>query len=290
MPKSQDNTYCLVQSNLDPIDPEVLKLAFRAVEELVDNDAKTLSADAFGILADGLTPDSARTIANGLARAGISVDIVPQSKIPNLPDSHTLRRAGCFEECFMATDSLGRDVPLAWSSVVSIAAGMVPIRESKRIYRKRYKSVLTRSISPSVGMAMIAGRGGVLLGAYWQSMYAAPERDISIRYKTKSHGLLDVFVDCKPYYYRIWSDKFNYSYLGQQQSKNRLENFAAMVGDFTRYASGAALNRGAVAINTEGLDATFGYPTRHAFGEETIWLLYQFGLSRSQAWPWMVEP
>ena len=286
MARATEEQYCLVQSNLDPIEPEILKVAFRAVGELVDNDAQILSADAFGILADRLNAQTAGIVAGQLAQAGVAVDVVQQGQIPNLPGPHTLRRGGCSKDVFMATDSLGRDEPVDWSQVVLVAAGIVPIREAKQVVRARYKTVLTRPISPALGMAM-GGGGAGLAAAYLQSMYAVPERDISIRYKTKSRGVLDVFVENEPYRYHIRAEKFNYSYLGERQSRNKMENFTQLVGDIVSYTTGAALNRGAVAIRDEGLKATFSYPSKHAFEEETIWLLYKFGQQRGRAWPWM---
>ena len=127
--------------------------------------------------------------------------------------------------------------------------------------------------------------GSGIIGVF--GAVVAPEREVSIRYKQDSRGMLDIFVDCEPYRYRIRADKFSFSYLGERQSRKSLENFVQLVNDLTSYARGAALNRGAVAIREEGLEATFGYPSRHAFEEETIWLLYKFGLSRGRPWPWM---
>jgi len=62
---------------------------------------------------------------------------------------------------------------------------------------------------------------------------------------------------------------------------------AMLVGDMVGYAAGAALNRGAVAIREEGLEAKFAYPSKHAFEEETIWLLYRFAQAQGRRWPWM---
>ena len=279
MSRLKKNSYCLVQSNLDRIDPEALKVAFRAVGELVDNDAHILSADAFGILADGLEVQTARSVASELGRAGISVEVVHEGQIPTLPAPHRLRRCECSREVFMATDSLGREVSWDWSKVLLISVGMVPFREAKRIVRPRYKSRLGGFLGGRIPM------GFGVIGAFGAA--AAPEREVSIRYKRESRGLLDIFVDCQPYRYRIRADKFNFSYLGERRGRKSLENFVQLVNDLTSYARGAALNRGAVAIREDGLEATFAYPSRHAFEEETIWLLYKFGLSRGQPWPWM---
>ena len=111
MARVTEQPYCLVQSNLDPISPEILKDAFRAVDELVDNDAQILAADAFGILADGLSAETAQVLAGQLAQAGIQVEVVNQGQIPTLPGQHSLHRCACLPEVFMAADSLGRDEP-----------------------------------------------------------------------------------------------------------------------------------------------------------------------------------
>jgi len=275
MARVTDQPYCLVQSNLDPISPEILKVAFRAVGELVDNDAQILAADAFGILADGLSAETARTVAGQLAQAGIEVEVVNQSQIPTLPGSHTLHRCACLPEVFMAADSLGRDEPVDWSHVVLIAAGIVPIRETKRIVRTGYK---IRLATGTLGVTPVAAN------------YLVPEKEVSIRYRQEVHGLLDIVVLDEPYRYHIRADKFNYNYLADRQTLNKMENFALLVADLTSYAQGAALNRGTVAIRDDGIEATFSYPSRHAFEEETIWLLYKFGQRRGRAWPWMYSP
>ena len=269
MAGTTEQQYCLVQSNLDPIQPGILKAAFRAVAELVDNDAKMLASDAFGILADGLSAETARIVAGQLAQAGIHVDVVPQGQIPNLPGPHILRRCGCWPEAFMATDSLGRDVPVDWSGVLLISAGIVPLREAKRIINTR----------PKIRLYVWAGP--------LPATYVVPEREASIRYRSEARGLLDIVVRDEPYRYRIRADKFNYNYLGERQTNNKMENFTELVGDVVSYATGAALNRGAVAIRDEGLEAKFSYPSEHAFEEETIWLLYRFAQSRGRPWPWM---
>ena len=106
-------------------------------------------------------------------------------------------------------------------------------------------------------------------------------------YRREVHGLLDIFVEDEPYLYHIRADEFNYEYLADRFSRNKLENFAQLVSDIVSYATGAALNRGAVAIRDDGIEATFSYPSRHGFEEETIWLLYKFAQSRECRWPWM---
>ena len=117
-------------------------------------------------------------------------------------------------------------------------------------------------------------------------VYVVPEKEVSMRYRTEARGLLDILVEDEPYHYHIRADKFNYGYLGERPTNNKMENFTQLVGDMVSYATGAALNRGAVAIRDDGLEATFSYPNKHAFDEETVWLLYKFGQQRGKAWPW----
>ena len=269
MAGTTEESYCLVQSNLDPIGPEILKAAFRTVGELVDADAKILSADAFGILAEGLRVETARTVAGQLAQANIEVEVIRQDQIPTLPGPHTLRRAGCEPNVFMATDSLGRDVPVDWSDVLLVSAGIAPLREAKREVRTRYK------VRYSAG------------GLRVPVVYVVPEKEVSIRYRRESRGLLDIIVQNEPYRYHIRAEKFNYDYLAERQSAKKMENFVQLVGDLASYASEAALNRGAVAIRDDGAEATFSYPSKHAYEEEARWLLYKFGQYSGRVWPWM---
>ena len=240
--------------------------------ELVDADAQILSADAFGILADGLGAETARIVASQLARAGVKVDVVEQDRIPDLPGMYGLHRCECWANVFMATDSLGRDVPLDWSRVLLVSAGVVPLREMKREVRTRYK---------------VRYVGGTGMGLKMPIAYVVPEKDVTIRYRTESRGLLDILVQDEPFRYHIRAEKFNYNYLGERQSNDEMENFVQLVGDLASYASGAALNRGTVAIRDEGMEAAFSYPSKHAFDEETRWLLSKFGQHRGRAWPWM---
>ena len=169
MSRLKEESYCLVQANLDPVDLQVLKVAFRAVGELVDSDARTLSADAFGILADGLSAKTARTVASELAKAGIAMEVVQEQHIPTLPGPHTMRRGGCSPEAFIATDSLGRDVPVDWSKVAMLAVGMVPLREAKRVVGTRYKRPLgPLGVQIAMGTGALVGLGAAVAVGYIQ--------------------------------------------------------------------------------------------------------------------------
>ena len=58
-----------------------------------------------------------------------------------------------------------------------------------------------------------------------------------------------------------------------------MDNFALLVQDVTTFASAAILNRGAESLRHDNT-VTFHYPTRHAFEEETVWLLWSAMQSR----------
>lgn len=283
MARLTEHFYCLLQQSLDPIDPEALKVAFRAVGELVDHDARILAADAFGILADGLSAETARTVANELAALGVGVSLVHEEQIPELPHPQTLRRCGCYEDGFVATDALGRDVPLDFSEVLLISAGAVRQYRTDRQLKIKHKArSVAWDLASHRSYSALRGLGG-MLGANVDSV---PEQNLSIRYKQVTHGLLDIFTTCVPYRYRVMADKFNYSYLADRRSSDEMANFVSLVNDLMAHADRAALNRGAVAIREEGLNAAFNYPTEHAFEEETTWILYQFQQQRGRPWPW----
>jgi hypothetical protein len=94
---------------------------------------------------------------------------------------------------------------------------------------------------------------------------------------------LEVFLDIPPGRYHIEADKFHFGYLGDRLSPSRERNYLALVRDCVGCARSAVLNRGALCI-TQNPDsiALAEYPSKHAFEEETVWLLWRhFAVGRS---------
>jgi hypothetical protein len=85
---------------------------------------------------------------------------------------------------------------------------------------------------------------------------------------------LELFLDIAPARHHITAEKFNFGYLGDRLNPSRTRNYVSLVQDCLGCATGAILNRGAQRVS-ENPDALLQYPSKHAFEEETIWLLWR---------------
>ena len=67
-----------------------------------------------------------------------------------------------------------------------------------------------------------------------------------------------------------------FQYLGERRTKNLQTNFCLLVRDLIRYAPNATLSRGAYYLQQDPNSIGF-YPTKTAFFNELIWLLWMMG-------------
>ena len=70
------------------------------------------------------------------------------------------------------------------------------------------------------------------------------------------------------------ADRFNFAYLGDRRTESLPENFALLTRDLIQFAPQAALNRGASDLR-ENTGKLLTYPSKNAFFEEIIWLLWR---------------
>lgn len=244
--------HAVVQTQMAKPDPEALVRAFRAVPELVDLDADTLSADGYGILVGDLPEDTANATASALNIEGVDVRVVPETDFPALPSAKRVHRVDCLPEQMIVYDAVGRETPVAWDQVVMVAAGIVTVTE--------FTEVRHLSAVPSGGTRH-GGASPVTLS------------NISHKEQAMNRPLIDIYLKTSPVRLAIEGHEFQYNYLGDRLRTRYLENFALLVQDLASMAGNAILNRGAVSLSDDS-SVTMHYPCRHAFEEEIIWLLW----------------
>ncbi|MDY6913482.1 MAG: hypothetical protein SVT52_03375 [Planctomycetota bacterium] len=247
-------SYAVVQTTLDVPPVESLRVAFQSLPQLTDNDAALMARDAFGILVSSLSLDDANTLQLVLKNHGVEAHVVDERNLPVLAARKRIMQADALAEQLILYDSLNRPTPTDWSRVALIAAGGVNLTEFKRVAKTRIRHRM-------VGIA----RCGMSVPVV--------ETDIKHSEKNVSNLVLEIFLDGGASRYHILADKFRYTYLGEKAGNRSADNFVMLVCDLIRYAETAMVNRGAVAM-TESPPRTFKYPTRHAFEEESIWLLF----------------
>ncbi|KPK81336.1 MAG: hypothetical protein AMJ81_10695 [Phycisphaerae bacterium SM23_33] len=244
--------YAVVQKTLDPPSVEQLCRAVQAVPGLTRYDATVLAADAFGIIAENLSLESASVIQRRLAAEGYETELVDQDKLPTLPPPTGLRRADCLPECLVVYDALGRPKRIQWAQVCLVAAGSVRLSEFKRVERQYV----------------------VYHPGPWLLAVPVVLSDFADREERNLRLALEILIEAAPARYRATAHNFNYGYLGPRQHRRPAENFALLVRDLMQLAINASANRGAVGLAQDPAQ-TLEYPARHAFEEEMIWLLWK---------------
>lgn len=256
--------YAIVQKTLEAPSIEQMKTAFRALPQLTDLDAGSMARDAFGILVQGLDLADAGRLLQALASVGVDAEMIDEQTLPPLPPARPCRRAEARPDAFVACDHLGRPHEIAWAKVLLLAAGGVPMVEFKHSTEERV-----------VGYSAGAGGGGLYAYGYGDTESRAITRTV---HKDKEERnvklLLDVLLAEAPGRYRIDAEKFNFAYLGDRMVRSREKNYLALVGDCIGCAGAAILNRGAAGICQQNA-TLLEYPSKHAFEEETQWLLWR---------------
>jgi hypothetical protein len=244
--------YAVLQTELGKPTIEQMVRAFRSVPGLTPADAHILGNDAFGIMVKNFSELQALAMQGALRAEGVETEIVDQALLPVLPAKHIVHRLDCTPEHLLIYDPVGRSFALDWRHITLIAAGAVRLTEFVRERQPREKISYT-----GYGMAI---------------------RDVD--YETVSreehnfHLLVEIIVAGGTLRYSFQADKFNFDYLGPRKLKDTAANFALLVHDLAQFGAGAALSRGAEAIQ-KGDSLGFAYPSQNAFYEEIIWSLWQ---------------
>jgi hypothetical protein len=251
--------YAVVQKSLEPPSLEQLQNAFQGIPGLTRMDASILGRDAFGILVKGFPFDRATKLQASLAGQGVETEVVEQNALPALPQEKNVTRLECTPEALMIYDPLNRSFPLEWKNIMMIAAGTVPLVELAR--------VRTETSVPAMGYNMLTGDLHV-------------EQRTQVEYSSHAERnerlLVEIVLSRAVLRYSITADKspLLFNYLGERRTRDSLRDFALLIQDLTKFAPQAAVNRGAYYLR-ENAGKPFIYPSKNAFYEEIIWLLWK---------------
>lgn len=246
-------TYAIVQSSLDIPDVEKLKRAFRAIPTLTSVDAHLLANDAYGILVKGKSAEHAGRLIQSLRAEGIEAEMVPDSLLPAMPQTKFVRKLLCAEKGLLLHDPLGRPFSLPWEHILLIAAGNVKLQEFNRT-----------GIEKRVVRYDMVG-----------NPHSTTETEYSTKETSRFQFLLEIIVTGAVLRYSVTVDKGTlFQSLGEEFNPKLEESFGVLIRQLTQYAPNAALNRGAYYLR-ENSGQVFAYPTKNAFFEEIIWLLWK---------------
>ena len=261
--------FAILQRSLEIPDVEKLKRAFRLVNGLTESDAHTLANDAFGILVNNLSPTDAMTLQGALQAEGVETAVVLQTDLPQLPPTKFVHQMDCLPNALVVHDAIGREFPVPWDQIMLIAAGRVRLTvfEQQRVTPSQSPLQATLDSWWPVGPR---SRSVSQLGPEYVSRESLVPR-----------LLLEVLLARAVMRFQIEGERFRFNYLGNRKRPELAENFALLAQDVMKFAPQAIVNRGAYFLR-ENSTTVFEYPSRHAFYEETTWMLWQMANAPKQ--------
>lgn len=243
--------YAVLQTDLNPPGHDQLRRAFRLVPGLTPYDASILGNDAFGILVKNFSADQAAALQGALRLEDIETEIVEQSLLPELPPAKLVNRLDCQPDHLLIFDPLGNSFPLEWRHVLFIAAGAVRLNEFVR--HQKVRSVTHHH-----------GDGQTIPDEY--ETVTREERNV--------HLLGEIIITGAALRYSFAANTFNFAGLKARNLNSPVGNFCRFIREMIQFCPHAGLNRGASGLAREAPEI-FSYPTKNAFHEEIVWMLWQ---------------
>lgn len=243
--------YAILQKDLRPPELARLQRAFEGFPDLTAQDAIAVLRDAHGVLLRGLDEDRANALCDALQREQVPAEAVRESELPAIPMARLVNHLEWQDGRLILSDPMQRHYALAADELMLVAAGIVLVREFRR----------ERNIWEEPGFHM----PGV-------------SRDTISGVRSKEHSretlMLELFPRGGQHRFSVLAEELSYAFLGQRCSSSPTSNAATLVRDLAGIAPQAGLNRGAWHLTQADAD-WIRYPTRHAFFEELIWMLWR---------------
>ncbi len=240
-------SFAVLEKVLADLPTEKLARAFERLPNLTKQDAVVRAKDAAGVLATQLSQGDADILRQALGAEGIASLIIDQASLPVLPKARTVRRAIPQDDGLVIFDPLGRPQKIAWPSITMLAAGNVREADARR---ERLSREVVHEAHAPVSLS-----------------------DLESKHSIKLNLMLEILLSCDPHRCCIEGNTFTYEYLGARRSNRTADNFVTFLRDIVRHCPNATRNRGLGLFLAEPPKA-MTYPSRHAFEQELVWLLW----------------
>jgi len=253
--------YAVLQQSLEKPPVDRLIQAFTSVRSLTAADAPGLANDAYGILVKGLSAGDAHALQTALAAQGIATELAAERLLPQLPPTRFVRRLEFGDDVLLLHDPLGRRVPVEYRHLLILAAGTVDIVEFRR-------SDASPSNIPTFG------RVSTLRLELEDFDRARGGRQREVRVRRRFIELLlaggvarfTLEVEANP--------QMLFQALGNERGSEIEANLVLLLRRLSAAAPAVLLNRGAYLLRGDP-PSSHVYPSRNAFYEEIIWMLWQ---------------
>jgi hypothetical protein len=244
--------HAVLQTDLRPPDHGQLLRAFEKVPGLTRYDATILGRDAFGVLVKDFSAEQAAALQGALRVEGVETEIVEQTRLPEMPPTKLVHRLECQPEHLLIYDPLGNSFPLPWRHVLLIAAGAVRLNEFVR--QRKPREVMR-----------VTGRGHLVQETEFETV---------TREERNFHLLGEIIISGAALRYSFTADRLLIHTPPAARAESEAANFGLFVRELIRHSPHAGLNRGASSLAREAPEI-FSYPSKNAFHEEIVWMLWQ---------------
>jgi hypothetical protein len=244
--------FAVMQTSLDIPPVDALQRAFRHVPFLIASDAHTIARDAFGILLNNQSYENAMLVHTALAGEGIQTDVIPQASVPAMPPTKFVKRIQLGDDGLTIFDPVGRSFVIQWGHFVLISAGAV-------------KSLEPQVRSRRVEYDYDSDQMGSIFGMKKETEPLSPAKDKLQMDLILSRGVARYTLEADPVLLG--------HALGQPPGRELTAPFAQLAAQISARCPHAWLNRGATSLRDHG--EVLLYPSRNAYQEEIIWLLWQ---------------
>ncbi len=244
--------FAILQKELVMPDVEQLKRAFKVSPYLRDIDAQNAASDAHGILLRGLDDEQADALFAALQAEGVAVELVKETTLPSLHPAKVAKRITFQRGFFIAYDAMDNYTEVPWTEITFLAAGYVRTGELKR-HRTAKEEAQLRAVT------------------------AQPTDDhhvLKVSDQDHYHMVLEIFLRDSTTRYSVMADEFLFEDHEGSNNWDLSMKFVNLVRQFAAHAPDAGLNRGALKATGEPPEL-FPYPSRPAFNEELVWMLWK---------------
>lgn len=243
--------FAVLQRDADRPGAEQIRRAFRSFSNLTDADAVRLAANAQGILLRHLSSDEARAFHRALQAEGVAAAMVSERDLRLLPESKALHRLSLTEQALEVYDLRGRATPVAWSEIMLVAAGAVRHVEMGVMPAER----ATTRLHAALGV--------------WPNTVVEAVRKV----ESEAQLILEIVLAGGATRYELDAAQFPFKYAVDRPEFSTVQRFVWLVREIGSRATRAILNRGASDVRN-GIELVRGYPSRPAFTDEMVWLLW----------------
>ena len=258
---SYNDTYAILQMNLDPIDITEVGRVLSAVRGIPLADGTRLARHAYGVVDEAVPLDEAEQIKERLEQMGVPVFLVQMSQFHPYPVPVTTRNADCLDSGFNVELPYGPQETVQYEDVILVSGGRLQWEETVTVVESA-DSMGIFSRSQSFGFRMD--------GQYGERSTVHRKRK-----KTRIDQFLFRILCRNPVRsFQISKDEFNYDYLGARKAMDTVSNLRLFLKDLVDRSPHVLLGQSVAAFLETDLRNVMKFSSMADFEEYNQWLFH----------------